>query len=231
MSDNFMKGVFVPPNKSQIRIGPGIYRDDDTAGIRSVRGGGIAFSNLHGRYTEQSLRGNIFTVTQPSAVALTGSGVNGSFGLWNPFLSNVLVFLIQADVVITVLGVGAIVAPPVLALAGTLLTATGVMTGTALTPIPGIVGSSYTSKAKAFSSCTFATSPNTLSPFGSLYAGASGTRPNLPSLSVEFNGRMAIAPGAAVGLTMSGTTYATSQPSALCTFVWEEIPIDYISPQ
>ena len=89
--------------KSEVVVGPGSASDGSLVGLRGGRAGEAIVSELHGRYYEQAVRGNLFMasaiVTAP-VIYTTAAGTGGPI-IWNGS-SNKNVVLLAAGVGITV---------------------------------------------------------------------------------------------------------------------------------
>src|SRR5437588_8650600 len=143
-------------------VGPFRGSDGVDTPLRLGRDSELIVTELHGKYYEQSLRGNLFHATIDTAgVALAVAGTTAGIALANPAGSGKLLSLVRIALALIsgTYVVGAImhgvnsnpVAAPV--------------TGTAITPIPGLIGSNFQPVGKPFKTATLPVAQTALRPF------------------------------------------------------------------
>src|SRR5436309_3544891 len=135
-------------------VGPVVWADGTDGGLRFSRSGEQIVSELHGKYAEQSFRGNVFWAAMTAGVILPAPAAtaNNPMTLANPAGSGKNLFLISFDMVVTV-----IPGTPLTGLYGLYVNTNPVaaaVTGTAIAPIPALVGSNYQPVAKPLSTST-----------------------------------------------------------------------------
>lgn len=203
-------------------VGPQPGSDGVNSFVRQGKSGEVIVTELHGKYFEQSYRNNVFVATQTAGVLLaTVAGTAPSFSLFNPAQSGKYLSLIRFDMVLTVAAGTPVIGAYMLTVNTNPVAAA--TTGTAITPIPGIVGGTSTAVGKPLTSATLPVNPTLYRAFVNHLTGAITTIPNMPGFFLEFDGTCLIAPGCtiSVGQLNVDTTNAT----ALCSVIWEEIPV------
>ena len=230
----------VGPVATTSSIGPGTI-----VAMRSGNLGDTIVSELHGRFFEQTYRGNMYsgglTLTSISNATFTSAtGLSGTLataatgtpvaGLWNPSTSTINAVILQATLGIT----------------ETALTATGaggfvwavyagngaITTGAAPVNRKTLTASGSQCKNMAGVALTGLTNAGVLLGAsalngGSIYnvsevATASGFHTLAQSYTENFDGSIVIPPGGILAL------YATTTPvalSAVSTLLWEEVPV------
>lgn len=179
--------------------------------IRSGRQADISVSELHGRYYEQSFRGNMFRIANQAAVTTTAGLATTWTGLAisNPAGSGVNAVVNLFSVAQFAVGAAAAVG---------IMTGSGAAAGT-LVPKNAIIGGP-TGKVNASAGATIAT------PVLDIVIGQAGSVATTgygltPGLVVDLGGSMIIPPGFfAASFTSIVTTTAL-----LFGFQWEEVPI------
>jgi len=169
-------------------------------------------SNLHGQFYEQTLRGNVFHVSNQAAVSTTAGLATTFTGLAvaNPAGGS-------HNLVLLAVGVGQVAA----GVAG----AVGIMTGSgaaagALTARNALIGGAASRMNAPSASATIAT-PILDRIFGSVGSVATTGYGLVPGLLYFPVGSLIVPPGYFVAsYTSAATTTAT-----IWTFVWEEVPI------
>ena len=206
--------------------------------IRQGRGGDAIVSELHGRFYEQTFRGNVFTtgmtVTSINNATFTTAtlGATGTpiIGVWNPLSSVVNLVVLQAilSVVITALqntGCGPFM----------WATSTGNSAiSTGLTPINRRTLAASGSVAKGFAGTAITGLTNNLVVMTAAALGG-GNVFNIASLDTaagfstllqagieNIDGSIIVPPGGVLALLATTTPVAHSAASGL---VWEEVPI------
>ena len=102
--------------------------------------------------------------------------------------------------------------------------AAAAVTGTAVTAIPGLVGTNYQPAGKALSTSTLPAAPTLFWPFGFKETGGVVTAvpvTGLPSFHIDFDGTVVLTPGTAI--TPQLGTADTTNGTVICTFRWEEV--------
>ena len=215
------------PNVTVIgQAGPAVTSDGTQVPMRQGKGAEQIVTELHGKYAEQTYRGNVFWATMTAGVIFPAPAATAAnpMTLANPAGSGKNLNLISFDMVFTV-----IVGTPVTGLYGLYVntnTVAAAVTGTAITPIPGLVGSKFAPVAVPLSTSTVPVAPTLLLPFGQKVTGevaAAAPILNNPAFHIDFDGRVSIAPGAAI--TPQQTAADTTNATVLCAFCWEEVPI------
>lgn len=196
----------------QILTGVQNQSDGSFLFARSGKQGDAIGSSLHGRYYEQTYRGNMYGI-QGTAVTTTAAGAATFTGLavGNPSSSGYNLVVNK----VTVSQKAALTAA----------TDIGVMYG------PGSITASLTTVRNLFAGGTasrmVATAGQTItSPVNWVHLGGSGsgamTVPLLiPALSIDFEGSLIIPPG----FFMASYTSAASTTALAFYFQWEEVPI------
>lgn len=201
--------------KIEGQVGPQALSDGVHTSVRLGRNGELITTELHGRYFEQSLRGNVYHACTPNTgIAIATSSTTAGFAIANPLNSGRVVSLISVRL-------GLISGTYTL---GTIMQ--GVLTnpiasqvtGTALTPIPGLIGSGHTPNAKVFTNATLPSAPTPLTPF-SLKNGSATASFN--TISDDINGKIVLSPGAAWCLYSIGNDTSPLEMVSVC---WEEVP-------
>ena len=208
------------PTLIQGKVGPQILAEGSEAIIRLGRGAELIVSELHGKYYEQTFRGNVFVATQTAGIAInTQSGQATSFALANPAGSGKNCSLIRWDVVMT-----ALPATPVVGVYGLYVntnTIAAAVTGTAVTPFPGLLGTNYQPVAKPFSTATVPANPTLFRVLETKLTGAATTIPYLPQFFIDFDGTCILTPGTTICLQQIAAD--TTNGSAINSVVWEEV--------
>lgn len=180
-------------------------------------------TELHGKYYEQTRRGFVYTASQAigGVLATLYNATTASAAIANPPGSPKGLSLIRIEVVIKTLA-----GTPVVGYYTTSVSPTAnatAVTGTALTAIPGLVGSGATPNGKAFTTATLPVAPSYYRPFAEKLTGSATTLPYASILSLDFDGSCILMPGTylAVGQDAADTSNAT----IAATFVWEEVDL------
>src|ERR1700680_2182285 len=208
------------------QVGPTTNSDNTNPQVRSGKAGEIIVSELHGKYAEQTYRGNVFWACMTAGVILPApaSTANNPFTLANPAGSGKNLNLISFDMIMTV-----IPGTPLPGLYGLYVNTNVIaaaVTGTAIVPLPGLIGSNFQPVAKPFSTSTLPAAPTLILPFANKITGEVATVVpimGLPSFHIDFDGKMSIAPGSAI--TPQQTVADTTNATILCAMCWEELPI------
>ncbi len=224
---------------AQGNVGPITSAGDGTTpsgGFRQGKLGELIASELHGRFFEQVLRGNVFsigctlTALAAATIALTASG-QPIVGVWNPPTSGVNLVMLQAMLIdeinnVTSVALGNFVWAS--SLGNTAMTA-------GLNPFNRKTLANSGSAAKAFSLSTaslltgLTTTPlvvfepaefNTASGLLTTTVAAATPTPSVSGVQ-NFDGSLIVPPGGVLGLfnTISVTTH-----SVAARLMWEEVP-------
>jgi hypothetical protein len=84
------------------QVGPTLAGDNTYPPIRLIKDGSVAVSEVHGRYYEQTYRGNVYTNGTTTIQALTANTISLTatgtpiLGVWNPLSSTVNLVILQA---------------------------------------------------------------------------------------------------------------------------------------
>lgn len=211
---------------TQGSVGPVLLADGVDSDIRLGKGGEQVVTELHGKFYEQNYRGNFFWATMTTGVIFPAPAAtaNNPMTLANPAGSGKNLSLTTFDMVITT-----IPGTPVTGLYGlfvnTVPQATAV-SGTAITPQAGLIGSGSTSIAKPVSTSTVPSAPTLLIPFGQKVTGEVATVVpinGLPAYHIDFDGKVILAPGTSI--TPQQTAADTTNATVLCAFSWVETAI------
>jgi len=210
----------------QGQVGPQTGSDGVIMTSRFGKTGENIVTELHGKYAEQTYRGNVFWACMTAGVILPAPAATAAnpFTLSNPAGSGKNLNLISFDMVIT-----ALPGTPLTGLYGLYVNTNVVaapVTGTVITPLPGLLGSNYQPVGKPFSTSTVPAAPTLILPFGFKVTGevvTANPSPGLPSFHIEFDGKLILSPGASI--TPQQTVADTTNATILCAMCWEEIPV------
>jgi len=198
--------------QSEALVGPQILADGNIARLRQSKGGELIVSELHGKFFEQNYRGNLFHATVGTAgVALAVAGTTAGIALANPAGSGRLVSLVRVTFGLVS---GTLVVGTIMHGVNTNLIAAPV-TGTALVPIPGRIGSGFQPSAKAFVTATLPVAQTPLRPFANKAA-----TPPFGLYSEDVDGQMILEQGATWSLFVVG---ADTTPLEIVGVTWEEV--------
>jgi len=219
------------------QVGPQVLTDGASQPFRQGRSGEAVIQQLHGRFFEQVLRGNVYSIAcKPTALSSATIALDATcqpiVGVWNPPTSSVSLVILQAALVDFINNVTSV------ALGGFVwASANGVTALTAgLTPFNRKTLASSGSQAKAFSLSTAslltglaATTPlvifesaefNTASGLLTTTVAAATPTPSVSGVQ-QFDGSLFVPPGSVLALlnTVSVTTHTVS-----ARLLWEEVP-------
>jgi hypothetical protein len=181
--------------------------------VRAGRQGDLIVSELHGRYYEQTVRGNVFSVcTQGTGVTTTAALATTFTGLavGNPTGSGVNLVLNKFTAAQFAVGAAATIG---------IMGGAGSITAS-LTPQSRVIGGGQTSKAVATAGQTIST-PLLIATFGSVGSVATTGYGLEPGILVDFEGSVIIPPGSFVASYTAIVTTSALQFS----FSWEEVPV------
>lgn len=201
------------------QVGPQVLGDGVNSALRAGRSAELVVTELHGRYYEQSKRGNLFVahaiVTAP-VIYSTAANTGGPL-IWNPPSSGVDVVLLGFSFGVTVVT--------------TVAAALGITGNTGQTAAPGSTttidsrGSGYISAATSRSTPYRIGTPTNAGgffyPLADLHTGAL-TVDNRAMNTVDLGGSIICPPGCWVSVAASATATTTVAQLAL---VYEEVPV------
>ena len=198
------------------KVGP-VRRDfGDQSELRTGYEGQLITNNLHGRFFEAALNGNMFVAQAATAgIALIVAATTGNCPtLWNPAGSGVVLEIISLELV----WISGVNAPGAIYWmetnpAGGNIAATGspIITFTHVAPTNVHRGSDKVSRAKwAPAACTFAVAPGFLMGAGISMNTMAAASTNAPfALKRDYEGGFLVGPGVAISLcTQAATTTA-----------------------
>lgn len=222
------------------QVGPAAISAGDGAAlpIRQGKTGDVVVSELHGRFFEQTLRGNVYstgmTITSISNATFTSATLGATctpiVGVWNPLASTVNLVILQADLSVIL----------------TALTTTGgapfvwaVSTGnsaisTGLVPFSRKTLLQTGSQAKGFAGTALTGLVNNLVVMGTSVLGggsgynvseigtAAGFSPYHSGYVENLDGQIIIPPGGVLALLATTTPVAHSAASSI---LWEEVAL------
>lgn len=202
----------MPASQAQV----GVQNNPDSSNLVTVRmgrQGDQTVSELHGRYYEQTYRGNVFSlntqgtaVTTTAALATTWTGL----GISNPVGSGVNLVLISFRA--AQFAVGAAAAVGIMGGAGTF--------ASGLTPQNRLIGGGTASKANGSATATIST-PLLIATYGTLGSLATTGYALQDGVFVETAGDLVVPPGSFI---CSYTSIATTTALNF-GFTWEEVPV------
>lgn len=213
--------------------------------VRLGRQGDVVVSELHGRFYEQTYRGNVFAAGLPLTginaatftVATTGATATPIIGIYNPITSGVNLSILQAKLGLILTSLTATGCGPYawMGSAGNIAVTTGVApvnTKTLATTSGGVNGTGSVVRNVSGVALTGLTNVLVFLEGSSLYGGspynisvvatAAGMHPSQTASIENLDGSLIVPPGGVLAL-MSTTTAAAH--SAVGSLVWEEVPI------
>lgn len=205
----------MPANQGAV----GIQNNPDSSNLVTARfgkQGDQLMSELHGRYYEQTYRGNMFSVaSQAGATTTVGlATVYTGLVISNPIGSGVNLVLNKCSLSQTV--IQAVVNN--FGLAFGFNSSTNVTHTTPATPQSNVIGSGTLAKAKADVSATLPTAPL----YGIYAADAATATTDAPGGVIDLEGSVILLPGA-YALWVSSA--ASSAAAMWFSFQWEEVPV------
>ncbi len=195
-------------------VGPQPLSDGAQAAPRLGRNGEMIVGNLHGRYYEQVMRGNVFGASNQAAQAVSVALNTTYTGLClsNPHGSG-------KNLVLLSVGYALSVAPAAIAsihLIGGSHQSTGVTHTAAVSPFNMLLGNTASPAAKVDSQATIPTPVYVMSLMGGFTAGA---LPDSPNALFDIAGQLVIGPGGFIAIG------ALTAVTGFGSMVWEECPI------
>lgn len=192
-----------------------------SSGLRIDRTGGLVVVQGAAEYEEVALRLNSYWAqTAATGVAPgTAIGTGAAFALANPAGSGVNLILMQARMgyVSGTLGAGVVQYCASANVVG------AAVTGTAIAPVPALVGNGRQAAGKPFTTATLPAAPVPFAPFASLGASLATTAVQPWQVVDDLKGAICIAPGAAVSL--QGTAAGGTTPLVVFGVLWLELPV------
>lgn len=218
-------------------VGPSFSGDGAFPPIRQGKQGDIIASELHGRFYEQTYRGNVFSIgcqltALSAATVLLTSSAQPIVGVWNPSSSGVNLVILQAALVdeinnVTSVALGAFVWASSIGNVATL--------SAGLNPYNRKTMATTGSNAKAFALSTAslltglttnlvvfdAAEFNTASGLLTTTVAAATPTPSVSGVQ-NFDGSLIVPPGGVLALlnTISVTTHSVAG-----RLMWEEVPV------
>lgn len=207
--------------------GPSTAQDGQNTGApRFGRDSGLAVVELHGKYYEQTARGNVFIATAASAALQANAATSmAPIGLYNPVGSGKNISLLRVELAFTVLP-GTQAAGAVALYVQNTVQSAAPSSVTAGTAINALLGSNAAPACKVYTAGTLAAAPSLAYQFGGKVGTSNATAtvfPGVPTLTRDFDGMLVLAPGSAL-VVQETTADTTSNYSAGITYVWEEVP-------
>jgi hypothetical protein len=195
------------------QVGPQTLADGSLVVPRLSREGAMVVQNLHGRYYEQVMRGNVFGASNQAAQAVSVALTTTYTGLClsNPNGSGKNLVLLSAGYALSV-------APVAIAsihlIGGN--SSTDVTHTAAVTPRNCLLGNTSAPSAKVDSQATIPTPVYLASLMGGFTAGA---LPDSPNALFDIAGQFVIGPGGFIAIG------ALTAVTGFGSFVWEEVAI------
>lgn len=195
-------------------VGPQQLSDGSQAAPRLGRNGELIVGNLHGRYYEQVMRGNVYGASNQAAQAVSVALATTYTGLClsNPLGSGKNLVLLSAGYALSVAPAGI----ASIHLIGSSSPSTNVTHTTAVTPVNMLLGNTGSPVAKVDREATIPTPLYLMSLMGGFTAGA---LPDSPNALFDIAGQIILAPGGFVAIG------ALTAVTGFGSFVWEEVAI------
>lgn len=203
--------------REELSVGPQPGSDGSIITARGERSGATVVQELHGRYFEQTQRGNVFLVASQALVTTTVGLATAYTGLSlaNPVGSGKQLSILFATLMQSVIQATQIEA---YALATGFHAATDVTHTTPVVPRCALVGSANTPVGKADSSSTLPAAP-----FYSFFLTQTATATQQPSTTVvDVGGSIVLLPGGYIAFV---TPAQASVAGLWFSLTWEEVPI------
>jgi hypothetical protein len=200
------------------RVGPTLGGSGTAAPFRADVTGAQVVTDAHGRYTEGSLRGNIFSASNQAGIALPVGLATAAknFTLYNPVNSGKNLVLLEIMMGITLVPAAY---TGVVGLVGNFVAGQAApATATAETVNSSILGAA-SGAGKVYNTCTLAAAPVWLRSCFSVAWVTTGTGTTAACVKDEVAGAIVIPPGAYVSMA------ATAATTVQISMTWEEVPI------
>lgn len=192
-----------------------IATDNTDAVIRLGRSTQLIVDQLRGQYAEECSRGNVYNANAAAiTLPVNANNLAGKFVLLNPVGSGKYLELIDADIS-TVLATTVVDSVGLYGMA-----VPGLGTLTAVATQNGLIGNGASGVGIFYSAATFTGTPLLYALLGGWGAVTDGS---LNNVHYPFNGKVLVAPGAAVTLAM--TTAASTASGITAGMSWIERPI------
>lgn len=194
------------------QVGQQQLTNGSQAPVRLGASGEVVVQNLHGRYYEQVVRGNVYGASNQAAQAVSVALATTYTGLClsNPLGSGKNLVLLSAGYALSV----APVAIASIHLIGSSSASTNVTHTTPVTPVSMLLGNTNTPAAKVDREATIPTPIYLMSLMGGFTAGA---LPASPNALFDIAGQIVITPGGFVAIG------ALTAVTGFGSFVWEEV--------
>lgn len=220
-------------------VGPQVLSDGNPANVRIAKGGDLIVSELHGRFYEQTYRGNVYSGGMAALTAITNAiwtvatldaTAKPIAGVWNPIGSGVNMVILQASLGLAITNATSTGPGPFVWSAG--LSSILLTLGT--TPYNRKTGQAAGSVGKDMSGIALTgLTPSIVARFGSAlgggnsgnfsFVGTAAGPPTTLAASVEnFDGSLIVPPGGVLALQSTTTAVAHS---AVSSIIWEEVPV------
>lgn len=210
-------------------VGPRIGADGTEINPRMAKDASTVVQDGHGRYTEVSSRGNVFTAANQAPAIFSGGLLTsvGTLTLTNPPNSGKNLAVLQAEFVLHDVGfaMGMVAAGRTSAtvyLMAQPYSAVAVTQNVPLTVRNALIGSNAAAVGLVSSGSTLATAPILIKPLTSyifLSSAAGLTAVSNPQTTYDIAGAIILQPGTA--LAFSSTAVVTGS----CALTWEELPL------
>lgn len=201
-------------------VGPQNQTDSVVAKARFGKQGEQMASELHGRYYEQTYRGNVFSGSIVGQVTTVGLATTYTgLCLSNPVSSSRNLVLLKA-------GFSFLVAFSAAAHVGLMTGYNGTTNVTHTTPVTVrsqfFIGSAAAASGLLDSAATLPTAPTVNEILGSGLTGAITTTPLTGPSNIDLGGSLILPPGAYCAFY---TSTASGTASGAFSFTWEEVPV------
>lgn len=204
------------PLPLQGQTGPGTYGDGSAATLRLGKSGELIVQELHGRYYEQTYRGNVFVASNAASTSSAGLAATytGGVCLSNPAGSTKNLVVLKVSAALVVISAAVTTAGVIIGYASGGITAHT----TPLTPSSTLLGSQASAVGKVDQATTLVGTPA----WFNVGLGATPATIGAYAGTVDFEGKLIITPG---GYVATGTSIASPAAGVLATISWEEVPV------
>lgn len=197
-------------------VGPQLLSDGDYSDLRLGRSGELVTSGFHGKYYEQTYRGNVFVARNLGGFFAPAGTAAGPLGLYNPPGSGKNLVLLKTIALFTSFTTSMTAG----ALAYFYSTNASISTPNLSNAVNCLLGSGNISVAQVFISGVISPTPAILFPIVSK-TGTAVPASNNSQIIDDVNGAIILSPGAI--LVVQETTLDTNTGNL--SYVWEEVPI------
>ena len=218
----------LPEKESRFYGGVTGPRGNVDASSPNLRLGGsaeTAFTRLHGKYFEQSLRGNVFTAANPGSTLMevyNSTPTLATMCLYNPQNSTKLLSLIRVEIGIATPPSGPLVATYGLYVNNNVSQAVISSGASAVAAYPALLGSGVQPLGQVWIDPSLGTNAAPFRNIQNDLQGSTTTIWGLPCAAIDLDGTCVLMPGAAVSL-FQNTSDTTSDAYVFVSWVWEEI--------